>query len=75
MNQPYGKGLLLLNLISVVLMSLVIAAAQDETTLKDSTPKRRLRNHAIARGFIGGESHDSYVIRVRRGQTMTVQLS
>jgi hypothetical protein len=56
-------------------MSLVMAAAQDETTLNDSTPKRRLRNHAIARGFIGGESHDSYVIRVRRGQTMTVQLS
>ena len=26
-------------------------------------------------GFIGGESHDSYVIRVRKGQILTVRLS
>jgi hypothetical protein len=27
------------------------------------------------RGFIGGESHDNYVIRARKGQTLTVRLS
>jgi hypothetical protein len=27
------------------------------------------------RGFVGGESHDSYVIRARKGQALTVRLS
>ena len=36
---------------------------------------QRLRNPAVVRGFIGGESHNSYVIRARRGQVMTVQIS
>jgi hypothetical protein len=42
---------------------------------KDTTPKKRLRSPAVARGTIGGESHDSYVIRARKGQTMTVKIS
>lgn len=42
---------------------------------QDTTPKRRLRSPAAVRGFIGGESHDSYVIRVRKGRTMTVRIS
>ena len=36
---------------------------------------RRLRTPATVRSFIGGESHDSYVIRARKGETMTVQIS
>ena len=47
-----------------------VAAAQ----LKPAPPKR-LRSPATVRGFIGGESHDSYAVRVRRGQTLTVRLS
>ena len=35
----------------------------------------RLRSPATARGLVGGESHNTYVIRVRKGQTMTVQIS
>jgi hypothetical protein len=27
------------------------------------------------RGFVGGESHDGYVVRARRGQTLKVRLS
>jgi hypothetical protein len=42
---------------------------------QDTTPKTRLRSPAAVRGFIGGESHDSYVIRVRKGRTMTVRIS
>ena len=38
------------------------------------TPKR-LRSPANINGTIGGESHDSYVIRARKGQTMTVRIS
>jgi hypothetical protein len=47
-----------------------VAVAQVEA----STP-RRLRSLAPVRGFIGGESHDSYVVRARKGQTLTVRLS
>jgi hypothetical protein len=36
---------------------------------------KRLRNPASVKGLIGGESHNSYVIRVRKGQTLTVQIS
>lgn len=36
---------------------------------------KKLRSPATVNGLIGGESHDSYVIHARRGQTMTVQIS
>ena len=38
-------------------------------------PATRLRNPAVVRSIIGGESHDSYVIRAAKGKTMTVQIS
>ena len=52
-----------------------VAPAQQETKLQDTTPKKRLRSPATVNGFIGGESHDSYVIRGRKDRTMTVQIS
>jgi len=53
---------------ATLLLSANIAWAQDNTT--------RLRGPAAtARGFIGGESHDSYLIHARKGQTLTVHLS
>ena len=36
---------------------------------------KRLHSPASVRGFIGGESHDEYVIQVRRGRVLTVRLS
>lgn len=39
------------------------------------TPKKRLHSPATVRGFVGGESMDLYVIRARKGRTMTVQIS
>lgn len=36
---------------------------------------KRLHAPATVKGFIGGESHDSYVIHARKGQVMTVQIS
>jgi hypothetical protein len=56
--------------ITLLLLNVPISQAQEDTT-----PKKRLRSPATARGFIGGESHDSYVIRARKGQTMTVRIS
>lgn len=40
-----------------------------------TSPPRRLQNSASVRGFIGGESHDGYVVRARKGSVLTVRLS
>jgi hypothetical protein len=48
-----------------------MAAARVEET----TPLIRLRSVASVRGFIGGESHDSYVVHARKGSVLTVRLS
>jgi hypothetical protein len=69
------RASVLLITLATLLLAAPPAAAQEEMTLKDTTPKRRLRSPATARGFIGGESHDSYVIRARKGQTLTVHIS
>lgn len=47
-----------------------VAVAQVETS-----PHRRLRSAASVRGFIGGESHDGYVVRARKGSVLSVRLS
>ena len=53
----------------------ILLAASALRAQDDTTPKKRLRSPAITRSVIGGESHDSYVIRARKGQTMTVRIS
>jgi hypothetical protein len=65
---------LLLNVLALLLTANT-AAAQEDPTLNDTTPKKRLRNQAVVKGFIGGESHDSYVIRAGKGRTMIVRIS
>ncbi len=42
---------------------------------RDLIPKKPLRSSASARGFVGGESHDSYVIHAAKDQTLSVQIS
>jgi len=64
----------LLKVLALLLLTANIVAAQEDTRLKDRTPKKRLRGQAIVKGFIGGESHDSYVIRAGKGRTMIVRL-
>jgi thiol-disulfide isomerase/thioredoxin len=39
------------------------------------TAATRIKSPAVVRGFIGGESHDAYVIRAAKGKILTVQLS
>jgi hypothetical protein len=70
-----SKGIIAIAVFVVLLLTADIAAAQEGITLKDTTPKKRLRSQASIKGFIGGESHGSYVIRIRKGQTLTVQIS
>ena len=67
--------------IKVIGLLIITAAVMTVTTSfalaqTNTVRKKRLRPpQATARGFIGGESHDSYVIRARRGQMMTVRIS
>ena len=52
-----------------LLLTPIVCQAQPEY------PKRRLRPPVTIHGGIGGEAQDRYVIRARKGQTLTVQLS
>ena len=67
MRMTRQRASLLLIPLTTLLLAAGIAWAQEYT--------QRLRSPAAVRGLIGGESHDSYVIRARKGQTMTVQIS
>lgn len=59
----------------LIALAILLLAANDTWAQEDTTPKQRLRSPARAGGVIGGESHDSYVIRARKGRTMTVRIS
>ena len=54
------------------LFAVQVASAQDQ---QPQEYFERLRSPAVVRSTIGGESHQSYVIRARKGRTMTVRLS
>lgn len=70
MRTKYRKIIRPAIALAVLLISVAVSSAQE-----DPVPKTRLRSPASVGGHIGGESHDSYVIRARRGRKMTVQLS
>lgn len=72
MNKPNILTKIGLNVFAALILLLTIGSAQAQT---DSVEKVRLKNPATVTGEIGGESHDSYVIRVRKNQTLTVQIT
>lgn len=63
-----------LGLCAVIFVFLCVAQAASAQNLQCNKFKR-LRAPASVRGFIGGESHDCYVIQARKGQTMTIEIS
>jgi hypothetical protein len=68
----------LMKLPKVFLMLFTLAILSQIMTIQaqeDTTPKKRLQSPVTVNGFIGGESHDSYVIHVRKNQVLTVQIS
>ncbi|MEP6945868.1 MAG: hypothetical protein ABJA02_08125 [Acidobacteriota bacterium] len=58
----------------VVLMFGLTAMAQTEQEKSAELPTR-IRSAATVSGNTGGESHDSYVVTARKGQTLKVQIS
>jgi len=61
--------------LAIVALATILLSANAARAQEDTTPKKHLRSPATVRGIIGGESHASYVIRARRGQTLTVNIS
>jgi hypothetical protein len=69
MKLAFKKMILVFAVLSAMFFAVDQAAAQREER------PTRLRSGVAVKGFIGGESHNSYVIRARRGQTMTVVIT
>jgi hypothetical protein len=69
-KTSFRKILSLAGIVATVTLAADLSSAQPRPT-----PAKRLRSPAVVRGFIGGESHDAYVIRAAKGKTMTVELS
>jgi hypothetical protein len=67
MRRTLQRAALLLVALATLLLAATLAWGQEHM--------RRLRSPATVRGFIGGESHDSYVIHARADQIMTAQIS
>jgi len=59
----------------IVVPAILWLAVSCAWTQEDTIPKKRLRTPAVATGFVGGESHDSYVIRAEKGRTLSVGIS
>ena len=72
MNHSKFLSKIGLSFFAVLILFFTVGDASAQT---DSTPKKRLKNPATVKGFIGGEARDGYVIRVRKNQTLTVQIS
>lgn len=72
MNKPnIFTKISLIVFVSVVLFVNAVSAQMPTDTVE----KVRLKNASTVTGTIGGESHDSYVIRVRKNQTLKVQIT
>ena len=69
MPRPRTRMLLALGVISLAASLAPCSLAQTQS------PPKRLRAPATVRGLVGGEANDTYVVRVRKGRVLTVQIS
>lgn len=60
------------SLVTLMLPLAFVVAASAQT---DTVTKTRIFGTSTVQGQIGGEAHDGYVIYVRKGQKLTVQLN
>jgi len=70
MNKYLKRAALGLLTMAIFTIGASVVAAQDDTT-----PKKRLKAPATVSGTVGGEAHDSYVIKARKGQRMAVEIT
>ena len=57
-----------------LILSIAASLLASDTARAEEYTKK-LRTPATVKGFIGGESHDSYAIHARKGQVLTVRIS
>lgn len=72
MNVSKALTKICLSFFTAAILFFTVGVTSAQT---DSTPKKRLKNPATVKGFIGGEAHDGYVVRARKNQTLKVQIS
>ncbi len=72
MNNSNTSTKICLTFFAVAILFLTAGAAPAQTA---QVKKKRLQSPAAVKGFVGGESHDGYVIRARKNQTLKVQIS
>lgn len=72
MNASSSLTKIYLSFFAVAILLFTVGSLSAQT---DSVKKKRLKSPATIKGFIGGESHDSYVIRLRKNQRLKVQIS
>ena len=59
-----------------VILAIVLSVLLPSASAGQPVPKpKRLRVPAVVRGLIGGESNDTYVVHVRKGRSLKVQIS
>ena len=73
MNSLKTLTRVLLGFFAIAILLVTVGTTASAQT--DSTPKKRLKSSATVKGSVGGEAHDSYVIRARKNQTLKVQIS
>lgn len=54
---------------------LMFFAVKPAAAQEDTTPKKKLRSGITVADAVGGEGHNGYFIRVRKGQTISVQIA
>jgi hypothetical protein len=59
----------------IAALAFLIFSAGNASAQNPCHKFKRLTAPSTVRGFIGGESHDCYEIRARKGQTMTIDIS
>jgi hypothetical protein len=58
--------------VKLIFCAILSLAATLAWTQEDTIPKKRLHIPAVATGFVGGESHDTYVIHAQKGSAVSI---
>ena len=74
-GKPFARAFVF---VAATLLTMCIAQAQDEDVYQEQEVRGicfvKGQKTAAVSGFIGGESHDSYIIHLREGRRVTVRI-
>jgi len=61
--------------IRLVLTAIILGVLATSAFAQPRTKPKRVHAPATIRGLVGGESNDTYVVHVRKGRQLTVEIS